>query len=163
MLQNACVTAKFGFDTAESEPAKNLQILAKFIIFNFAKFANFAAPNPLTPRRSERGAGPRARRHARRPRRAPRGGRQPRAAGPSLAAAGVKKRILGITSYYAKFHEISFFVQILDCFRLCRHRSLQVIFILHTNNYFRDSQNHRPEFSKNNHFGTVLHTFAKYR
>ena len=44
MLPNAYVEyyflAKFRFDTAESEPAKNLQ--------NFAKFANFADPNPLT-------------------------------------------------------------------------------------------------------------------
>ena len=40
MLSNAYFLAKFGFDTAENEPVKNLQ--------NFAKFANFAAPNPLT-------------------------------------------------------------------------------------------------------------------
>ena len=40
MLSNACFLAKFRFDTAENEPAKNLQ--------NFAKFANFADPNPLT-------------------------------------------------------------------------------------------------------------------
>ena len=42
MLSNAYFLAKFRFDTAENEPAKNLQ--------NFAKFANFADPNPLTPR-----------------------------------------------------------------------------------------------------------------
>ena len=42
MLSNAYFLAKFRFDTAENEPAKNLQ--------NFAKFANFADPNPLNPR-----------------------------------------------------------------------------------------------------------------
>ena len=36
MLSNAYFLAKFRFDTAENEPAKNLQNL------NFAKFANFA-------------------------------------------------------------------------------------------------------------------------
>ena len=36
MLSNAYFLAKFRFDTAENEPAKNLQ--------NFPKFANFAAP-----------------------------------------------------------------------------------------------------------------------
>ena len=40
MLSNAYFLAKFRFDTAENEPAKNLQ--------NFARFANFADPNPLT-------------------------------------------------------------------------------------------------------------------
>ena len=40
MLSNAYFLAKFRFDTAENEPAKNLE--------NFAKFANFADPNPLT-------------------------------------------------------------------------------------------------------------------
>ena len=40
MLSNAYFLAKFRFDTAENEPAKNLQ--------NFPKFANFAAPTPLT-------------------------------------------------------------------------------------------------------------------
>ena len=40
MLSNAYFLAKFRFDTAENEPAKNLQ--------NFAKIANFADPNPLT-------------------------------------------------------------------------------------------------------------------
>ena len=38
MLSNAYFLAKFRFDTAENEPAKNLQ--------NFAEFANFADPNP---------------------------------------------------------------------------------------------------------------------
>ena len=38
MLSNAYFLAKFRFDTAENEPARNLQ--------NFAKFANFADPNP---------------------------------------------------------------------------------------------------------------------
>ena len=39
MLSNAYFLAKFRFDTAENEPAKNLQ--------NFANFPNFAIPNPL--------------------------------------------------------------------------------------------------------------------
>ena len=43
MLSNAYFLAKFRFDTAENEPAKNLQKFAKF-----ANFANFADPNPLT-------------------------------------------------------------------------------------------------------------------
>ena len=38
MLANAYFLAKFRFDTAENEPAKNLQ--------NFANFPNFANPNP---------------------------------------------------------------------------------------------------------------------
>ena len=45
MLSNAYFLAKFRFDTAENEPAKNLQ--------NFAKFANFADPNPLSPTREK--------------------------------------------------------------------------------------------------------------
>ena len=53
MLSNAYFLAKFRFDTAENEPAKNLQ--------NFVKFANFADPNPLTltltePARAPHGA-----------------------------------------------------------------------------------------------------------
>ena len=40
MLSNAYFLAKFRFDTAENEPAKNLQ--------KFPKFANFAAPTPLS-------------------------------------------------------------------------------------------------------------------
>ena len=40
MLSNAYFLAKFRFDTAENEPAINLQ--------KFTKFANFANPNPLT-------------------------------------------------------------------------------------------------------------------
>ena len=40
MLSNAYFLAKFRFDTAENEPAKNLQ--------NFANFPNFADPNPLS-------------------------------------------------------------------------------------------------------------------
>ena len=40
MLSNADFLAKFRFDTAENEPAKNLQ--------KFANFTNFADPNPLT-------------------------------------------------------------------------------------------------------------------
>ena len=55
MLSNAYFLAKFRFDTAENEPAKTLQ--------NFAKFANFADPNPLTLTLAVRGRWP--------PRRAP--------------------------------------------------------------------------------------------
>ena len=52
MLSNAYFLAKIRFDTAENEPAKNLQ--------NFAKFANFADPNPLTlTRRTAPPPGPR--------------------------------------------------------------------------------------------------------
>ena len=43
MLSNAYFLAKIRFDTAENEPAKNLQ--------NFANFPNFANPNPRDPRR----------------------------------------------------------------------------------------------------------------
>ena len=49
MLSNAYFLAKFRFDTAENEPAKILQ--------NFAKFANFADPNPLTLTLTERRRG----------------------------------------------------------------------------------------------------------
>ena len=45
MLSNAYFLAKFRFDTAENEPAKNLQNFGK--IANFPKFAH---PNPLYPR-----------------------------------------------------------------------------------------------------------------
>ena len=50
MLSNAYFLAKFRFDTAENKPAKNLQ--------NFAKFANFADPNPLTPHLNSPGPPP---------------------------------------------------------------------------------------------------------
>ena len=40
MLKNAYFLAKIGADTAENEPAKNLQNFAKF-----CKFANFADPD----------------------------------------------------------------------------------------------------------------------
>ena len=43
MLSNTYFLAKFRFDTAENEPAKNLQNFAKKI----ANFPNFADPNPL--------------------------------------------------------------------------------------------------------------------
>ena len=38
MLSNKYILVKFRFDTAENEPAKNLQ--------NFANFPNFANPHP---------------------------------------------------------------------------------------------------------------------
>ena len=46
MLSNAYFLAKFRFDTAENEPAQNLQ--------KFAIFVNFANPNSLTPKGSLR-------------------------------------------------------------------------------------------------------------
>ena len=46
MLSNAYFLAKFRFDTAENEPAKNLQ--------NFANFPNVANPNPY-PRTGQAG------------------------------------------------------------------------------------------------------------
>ena len=49
MLSNAYFLAKVRFDTAENEPAKNLQ--------KFAKFANFA-PSPPDPRPRRVGARP---------------------------------------------------------------------------------------------------------
>ena len=45
MLSNAYFLAKFRFDTAENEPAKNLQKFAKNL--QFCHFVNFANPNPL--------------------------------------------------------------------------------------------------------------------
>ena len=42
MLSNAYFLAKFRFDTAENEPAKNLQNLQNLLIFNFVNFPNFA-------------------------------------------------------------------------------------------------------------------------
>ena len=52
MLSNAYFLAKFRFDTAENEPAKNLQKFAKQLA-RLANFANFANPNL-----SKRSAGP---------------------------------------------------------------------------------------------------------
>ena len=63
MLSNAYFLAKFRFDTAENEPAENLQTFANFckLLQTFANFCkkmqnlpmlliliNFANPNPLT-------------------------------------------------------------------------------------------------------------------
>ena len=62
MLSNAYFLAKFRFDAAENEPAKNLQ--------DFVKFANFASPKAHEPLprdrpgrrgRRERARGPRHR------------------------------------------------------------------------------------------------------
>ena len=66
-LSNAYFLAKFGFDTAENEPVKNLQNFA-----NFAKIANFADPNPL-PLRANAARSPRSPRRSRSRRRRPRG------------------------------------------------------------------------------------------
>ena len=52
MLSNAYFLAKFRFDTAENEPAKNLQ--------KFANFANFANPNPKPLKGGGHGGGRRA-------------------------------------------------------------------------------------------------------
>ena len=50
MLSNAYFLAKFRFDTAENEPAKNLQNFA-----NFPNFANFSKDLELRARRRHRG------------------------------------------------------------------------------------------------------------
>ena len=50
MLSNAYFLAKFRFDTAENEPAKDLQ--------NFAKFVNFADPNPRSAAEAGRRTAP---------------------------------------------------------------------------------------------------------
>ena len=50
MLSNAYFLAKFRFDTAENEPAKNLQILQ-----NFAKQAACPPPQQALRRRLEKG------------------------------------------------------------------------------------------------------------
>ena len=42
MLSNAYFLAKFRFDTAENEPAKNLQKICK-VLTKFANFVNFAS------------------------------------------------------------------------------------------------------------------------
>ena len=55
MLSNVYFLAKFRFDTAENEPAKNLANFAKF-----AKFAKFADPNPLTLALASQGGCPHA-------------------------------------------------------------------------------------------------------
>ena len=52
MLSNAYFLAKFRFDTAENEPAQNLQ--------HFAKFANYADPTPSGAAAAQ-GAGPKLR------------------------------------------------------------------------------------------------------
>ena len=75
MLSNAYFLAKLRFDTAENEPAKNLQ---KFLIFiKFARFANFA-PSKIPAR------GPRP--EADRPRR----GGAPAGRGPSSTGASAR-------------------------------------------------------------------------
>ena len=52
MLSNAYFLENFRFDAAENEPAKNLQNFAKIC----PNFANFANPNPLTPKVCDRHA-----------------------------------------------------------------------------------------------------------
>ena len=70
MLSNAYFLAKFRFDIAENEPAKNLQNFA-----NFANVPNFANPNPL----ETAGGGP---------------GPGANAAGPSPAARAAASRVM---------------------------------------------------------------------
>ena len=77
MLSNAYFLAKFRFDTAENEPAINLQ--------KFGNFPNFANPNPQANERLNLGAGAGRRRAGGRLRR-PRGlGRGPRRHGGGAA------------------------------------------------------------------------------
>ena len=49
MLSNAYFLAKFRFDTAENEPAKNLQTIANFATFAQVRGAVFGAEQPLLP------------------------------------------------------------------------------------------------------------------
>ena len=80
MLSNAYFLAKFRFDTAENDPAKNLQNLV--ILLNFPSFAN---PNPEANEPLNQGAGAGRRRAGGRLRR-PRGlGRGPRRHGGGAA------------------------------------------------------------------------------
>ena len=55
MLSNAYFLAKFRFDTAENEPAKNLQNCAKNLPNFIRSFANFANPNMAPGRPGSRG------------------------------------------------------------------------------------------------------------
>ena len=58
MLSNAYFLAKFRFDTAENEPAKNLQKFDYFLgkLSNFPNFPNSANPNPKPLKGAHRGA-----------------------------------------------------------------------------------------------------------
>ena len=78
MLSNAYFLAKFRFDTAENEPAKNLQNL------NFANFPNFDNPTPSAESIEVRGL-PGARRE--------RGGEHGPAAPPDAAEAEAAGRV----------------------------------------------------------------------
>ena len=81
MLSNAYFLAKFRFDAAENEPAKNLQKFA-----NFAQFANPNPPNRSGPRRPLRPR-PRAAPGARGPGGRPRRAQPPGRAAPRAGAA----------------------------------------------------------------------------
>ena len=97
MLSNAYFLAKFRFDTAENEPAKYLQ--------HFAKFANFANPNPLTPgggagaRRPQRGHGPRGGHPGDAPH-GPRGGAPRAHRGPAIPPHKIDARLHRTKSIY---------------------------------------------------------------
>ena len=121
MLSNAYFLAKFRFDTAENEPAKNLP--------NFAKFANFANPNPRSSaaaRPEPRSRGKDANLGVR-----PEGGRRRRAAladGRAGEAAGARLQRHLPTIQFGKIHK---FCQLLPNFRsarsqLYRNRFLKV-------------------------------------
>ena len=99
MLSNAYFLAKFRFDTAENEPVKNLQKK----IQNFAKFANFADPNPLTPLSRRTGGGatrwtPRAAASRRTSRRA-----APRGPPPSSELAKFRQNVARFRLYRHRF------------------------------------------------------------
>ena len=105
MLSNAYFLAKIRFDTAENEPAKNLQ-----------KFANFADPNPSTRRSADR-------REPGAPGPAPSGRRRPRRRGARPAASagrsGQHRHGDDLADY--RWAQISYFLQKLVKF--CRARS----------------------------------------
>ena len=96
MLSNAYFLAKYRFDTAENEPAKNLQKFVNFAIFLLLvapALAGGAAAELPEPRRRR---APRAERpaRARRRRRRARGAREPHGASPSLPAPEFAKLLL---------------------------------------------------------------------
>ena len=110
MLSNAYFLAKFRFDTAENEPAKNLQ--------NFANFSNFANPNP--PGRLRGAAPPAPRAPAPGPTGAGAGAPRARLLRPprALPGRGLGRRV--VVSFWQMFGKFSL------VFRLYQNEILQV-------------------------------------